>query len=151
VASLREKIKIVFFCTTTAVLALFFISIIRESIQKKADEKMLSEWLNVTLSEVINSDPPGLLIDVENTGPRIVGRTHFRLVFSVGDRTVCRVDTDHGDFKPQKKRTIMLKCTESSLYSQGIPIRGKKINFVLMVFPEYKKPIDPLKGAFYLK
>lgn len=111
---------------------------------KTAKRKLLSSF-RVSIVEIDNSNPPGLLIEVENEGARIIGMTHFRLRFYVEDKRICGVDQDAGDFKPNEKRRIFLKCQDTVEWT------NKKINFHLAVFPEGHGGFEPLIGEFTLK
>jgi hypothetical protein len=101
--------------------------------------------------EIENTIPPGILIEVENTGKRVVGMTHFRLVFSAEDKTFCWVDADVGNFKPNEKRRILLKCTVSDIKARHKSWRPKKASYTLVVFPGWKEALEPIKGEFELK
>jgi hypothetical protein len=115
----------------------------------KKEERELLSWINIAVLHIDNSIPPGLLIEVDNTGPRAIGRTHFRLVFKVGEQVFCRVDTDHGNFQPNEKRQIFLKALSVNEDIGHPP--GTRIRYFLQAFPEYKKGLDIVRGEFLLK
>ena len=120
-------------------------------IDKKAKKEDLVSWISVKVVDIDRSVPPGLYVEVENSGPRSIGKTHFRLMFTIENRLLCRVDTDYGGFQPQSKRKILLKCKGARNISRRIQSVRKKIQYVLMVYPEWKKPLEPIKGEFSLK
>lgn len=62
--------------------------------------------------DVIDRLPPGLIIEIENRGPRVIGRSHFRLVFKIKESDLCRVDTDIGGFKSGIRTNIVLQCSK---------------------------------------
>jgi len=115
----------------------------------KKEERDLLSWINISVLQIDSSIPPGLLIEVDNNGPRAIGRTHFRLVFKVGEKVLCRVDTDHGNFLPNEKRQIFLKALSVN-EDAGYP-PGTKIRYLLQAFPEYKKGLEIIQGEFLLK
>ncbi len=118
-------------------------------LHNKKETRELLSWIHVSVIEIDKSVPPGLLIEVENSGSRIVGRTHFRLVFTFGDDPICRVDSDYGNFKPDEKRRILLKCKEEDVHRSKIQT-PQKVNYYLQVFPEWKKGLEPIEGEFLL-
>ena len=133
------------------IIAIFIAtSIIKWYVKKSATKEILG-WINVSVVEIENTIPPGILIEVENTGKRAVGMIHFRLVFSAEDKTFCWVDADVGNFKPNEKRSIQLKCAESDFKSRHRTWRPKKVSYTLVVFPEWKDALEPIKGEFELK
>jgi hypothetical protein len=111
---------------------------------KEKDRKLLS-WIKVAVTQIDQSIPPGLLVEVSNNGPRIVGRTHFRLVFKSGGTELCRVDSDYGDFKPNENRRLVLKCAGGFWKTRHL---SGKIHYVLRVFPELKKSLPMIEGEF---
>lgn len=116
-------------------------------LDSKAKERDLLSWINVSVIQVENSIPPGLLVEVNNSGPRVVGRTHFRLVFEANGREFCRVDMDSGNFEPNEKRRILLKCRDTS--KNTVYSSLGKVHYLLNVFPEYKKGLGIIEGEFY--
>jgi hypothetical protein len=140
--------KLIKFCFGLLIFALAIWLLINWLHNKKETRELLS-WIHVSVSEIDKSIPPGLLLEVENSGPRIVGKTHFRLVFTFGDKTICRVDTDYGNFKPDEKRRILLKCKEEDVHRSNIQT-SQKVSYYLQVFPEWKKGLEPIEGEFVL-
>jgi hypothetical protein len=117
--------------------------------ESRREERNLLKWIKVTVAEVDRSIPPGLLVDVENGGPNVVGKMHFRLVFEVEGRSICRVDADYGDFEPGQKRRLFLKCQNAVTDAGGLSF--KKARYRLQVFPEYKRGLEMMEGEFILK
>ena len=131
------------------VAALLAIWLIIGVLKSKKEERDLLSWIKISVIQIDNSTPPGLLIEVRNDGPRVVGKTHFRLVFQADERIFCRVDEDYGNFGPNEKRRILLKATD--IYKDAQSLSQKRIRYFLQAFPEYKKGLDIIEGEFFLK
>lgn len=134
-------------------LILISVSIIYFTLQKlkqEAERKDPRNWIRVSILDEIDKLPPGLILQLENKGPRTVGRSHFRLVFSLQGSSLCRVDTDIGSFETGVKYQITLRCSEwnARISPSSYPL---KVDYILQVFPEMGKPIEPLKGQFPLR
>jgi hypothetical protein len=140
------KIVRIFFGIVVAIVAVW-LSV--TWIASRREERKLLEWINVSVAEVDRSVPPGLLVDVENSGPRVVGKTHFRLVFEVAERPICRVDADYGGFEPGQRRRLFLKCDDALTDAAGLS--SKKVRYRLQVYPEYKRGLEMIEGEFILK
>ena len=134
-------VKIIF---GLAIIALVIWLVITWISGKTAKKKLLSSF-GVSIVEIYNSNPPRLLIEVENKGAKVIGMTHFRLRFYVVDKRICGVDQDAGNFKPNEKRRIFLKCQDTT------ELTSKKINFHLAVFHDDHGGFEPLIGEFTLK
>ncbi len=147
----KKKIEYIFLGIALAALSIIIIKSIIAWMEEKSEEKNLLKWLGVSVAKVEATLPPGLIIEVFNKGTRTIGRTHFRLIFTIEDKILCSVNADIGNFKPQKKRTISLRCSQtdsSARYELG---RTDRVSYKLFVFPEWKKQLKPIKGEFKLK
>jgi hypothetical protein len=134
---------------TALVVALLAAWLVVSTLRSNKEQRDLLSWLKIEVVQVDNSTPPGLLIEVRNEGPRIVGTTHFRLVFKADGRDFYRVDEDHGNFGPNEERRILLKAKE---VSKHVPFSaGTRIHYFLQAFPEYKKGLGIIEGDFFLK
>lgn len=142
--------KIVKFCIVALAFAVAILWFLIQSFHSRKETRELLSWISVSVIEIDRAFPPGILIEVENSGPRIVGRTHFRLVFTSQDEPICRVDADYGNFKPNEKRRIMLKCKDEAVRRRNV-LTSQKVSYYLTVFPEWKKALEPIKGEFVLK
>jgi hypothetical protein len=131
------------------VIALLAIGLFVNVLKSKKEERDLLSWIKISVIQIDNSIPPGLLIEVRNNGPRVVGRTHFRLVFKADEKEFCRVDEDHGNFGPNDKRKIFLKATD--IYKNAHVSSRTRIHYILQAFPEYKKGLDIIEGEFFPK
>jgi hypothetical protein len=115
---------------------------IREEIWKGA---------RVTVVKTDPRFPPGLLIEYENTSRYAVGKTHFRLVFSINGLDISRTDRDYEkELKPGQKERILLKSVSTAPAGQkwGQPT---KATYVLIIFPDMKKPLPMITGEIELK
>jgi len=81
-------------------------------LKQEAEIKDPGNWIKVSVLDTIDRLPAGLIIELENKGPRKVGRSHFRLIFNIRGSNLCRVDTDIGGFEPEVKNQIVLRCSE---------------------------------------
>jgi len=118
---------------------------------RRNEEKKLIKWMNISVVEIDDSIPPALVIEAENTGPRIIGQTHFRLLFTMGNETIWRADQDFGNFLPAEKRRLTLKSRLSTSLAGGQVLKGKKVHYWLGVFPEWGRMGIPLEGDFVLR
>ena len=112
--------------------------------ERKKKKELLSSF-KISLIEIDSSVTPGLIVEIENKGENVIGTTHFRLRFHVDDMTSCGVDYDAGNFIPNEKRIIVLKCREKIIWTD------RPIAFFLSVFPEGYSGIEPLHGEFTLR
>ena len=110
----------------------------------KKKKELLSSF-KISIIEIDSSVTPGLIVEVENEGENVIGSTHFRLRFYVDDKTLCGVDYDAGNFIPNEKRRIVLRCGEKVIWTV------RPISYFLSVFPEGYKGIEPLSGEFTLR
>lgn len=118
-------------------------------IRSRKEQRDLLSWIKISVIQIDNSIPPGLLIEVKNDGPRVVRTSHFRLIFEADEKMLCRVDVDHGNFAPGENRKIVLKAAE---FNNGAPRSpGTNVRYFLQVFPEYKKGLAPIVGTFFLR
>ena len=131
------------------VLALLAIWLLIDVLKSKKEEKNLLTWIEISVIHVDSSIPPGLLIEVRNNGPRVVGMTHFRLAFKADEKVFCRVDEDYGNIGPNEMRRILLKATD--IYRDAHYSSGTRIHYLLQAFPEYKKGLDIIEGDFFLQ
>jgi len=114
---------------------------IREEIWKGA---------RVTVVKTDPQFPPGLLVEYENTSPYAIEKTHFRLVFSINGLEVARTDRDYlKELKPGQKERILLKSVSTAPAGQrwGPPT---KATYLLVAFPNMKKPLPELRGEIEL-
>jgi len=130
-------------------VALLAIWLIIGALKSKNEERDLFSWIKISVVQIDNAVPPGLLIEVRNDGPKVVGTTHFRLVFYADNEIFCRVDEDYGNFRPNEKRRILLKAKDLSKDAHFSS--GTRISYTFQAFPEYKKGLDIVKGEFLLK
>ena len=145
----KRKYLRVFFIIFIIITVTLFCFVIYK-LTKEAERKNPRNWIKVSVVDVINRLPPGLIIELENKGPRIVGRTHFRLVFKINEVNLCRVDTNMGGFKPGTATNIVLQCSDwnSRIYSFSY---SPQVSYILQVFPEMGKSIEPIIGRFTLR
>lgn len=145
--NLFKKISIIVVCLVF--LIIITVEIVKIIKNKREANNLLDSFV-VEVIEIDNSYPPGLVISVENLCEKAVGKTHFRLIFYYKEEILCRVDSDYGNFQPNEKREISLDCIPSNStlphYSYG-----EEITYVLVVYPNYKKPLETISGSFILK
>lgn len=153
----KKKIEIFFLGIAVIVLVIFVTDVILNWKKEKSETKELLKWVKVSIVKIDNSIPPGMTIDLKNTGPRVVGITHIRLTFISKDRNFSKdknwsmVDCDLGSLRPSEKREVTLKCRGedfSQSYRRG---SSKKVRYELYIFPEWKKSAEPLKGEIILQ
>jgi hypothetical protein len=134
---------------TAIIGALLAFYILFVMFKAKKEERDLLSWIKLSVIEIDNSIPPGLLIEVRNNGSRVVGKIHFRLVFRADEKEFCRVDKDYGNFGPNEKREILLKAAD---INKGAHFSSQtRIRYILQAFPEYKKGLDVIEGEFFLE
>lgn len=145
----KKYLSIFLISLLTLIIVIGFYFVI-DRMRRESERKNPRNWIKVSVVDTINKLPPGLIIDIENNGPRTVGRSHFRLVFEVKGISLCRVDTDIGNFEPGIKKRILLQCSgwNSKVYSFSYPI---EVDYILQVFPEWGDPVEPLEGRFRLR
>jgi hypothetical protein len=103
---------------------------------------------------VVKTDPrfpPGILVEYENASPYAVSKIHFRLVFSIGGLEVARADRDYEkEMKPGQKERILLKSVSTAPSGQtwGPPTKAA---YLLVVFPNNKKPLPEIRGEIELQ
>jgi len=115
---------------------------IREEIWKGA---------RVTVVKTDPQFPPGLLVEYENASPYAIAKTHFRLVFSINGLEVARTDREYlKELKPGQKERILLKSgsTAPTGLTYGPPT---KATYLLVAFPNMKKPLPELTGEIELR
>jgi hypothetical protein len=130
-------------------VAVFILAVVvwllADLIDKRKKKKELLSSFKISVIEIDDSITPGLIVEVENKGENIISTTHFRLRFNVEDKTLCGVDYDAGNFIPNEKRRIVLRCREQIIWTV------RPISYFLSVFPEGYKGIEPLSGEFTLR
>jgi hypothetical protein len=142
-ASTKLVSKGIFLLAAAAILIVFLTSIIKEKKQQNP-----AKWLKVSVVDIAMKIPPEMVIEVENSGPRTVGLSHFRLQLLIDNKSRCMVSEDIGNFRPGEKKIISLKCSE---FRPGVSFPYQiQIDYILQVFPEMKKPIK-LEGSFYVE
>ena len=153
----KKKIEIFFLGIAVIVLAIFVTDVILNWKKGKSETKELLKWVKVSIIKIDNSIPPGMTIELKNTGPRAVGITHIRLTFISKDRAFYKnrkwsmVDCDLGSLKPSEKREVTLKCRGED-FSQSYRRGGsKKVRYELYIFPEWKESAEPLTGEIILQ
>lgn len=153
----RKKIEMFFLGIGVIVLVIFIANVILKWMKEKSETKELLKWVKVSIIKIDNSIPPGMTIELKNTGPRVVGITHIRLTFISKDRNFSKnknwsmADCDLGSLKPNEKREVTLKCRGedfSESYRRG---SSKKVRYELYIFPEWKESAEPLRGEIILQ
>ena len=115
---------------------------IREEILKGA---------RVTVVKTDPKFPPGLLVEYENASPYAIAKTHFRLVFSITGLEVARTDREYlKELKPGQKERILLKSVSTAPAGQAWS-PPTKATYLLVVFPNNKKPLPEIRGEIELR
>ena len=146
-----KTVKIMFIGFVGLAIAYIIFNSILGWFHKRNEEKRLIKWMNISVVEIDDSIPPALVIEAENTGPRIIGQTHFRLLFDIGNETIWRADQDFANFQPAEKRRLTLKSRLSTSLAAGQVLKGQKVHYWLGVFPEWGRMKIPLEGDFVLR
>lgn len=148
---LRRTIEILFVAVVVClVLAQAASLYLRWREAKKIREAI---WKGARVS-VVKTDPqfpPGLLVEYENTSAYTVSKIHLRLVFSITGLEVARTDRDYEkELKPGQKERILLKSV-STVPSDHTWSPPTKATYLLVVFPNNKKPLPEISGEIELR
>jgi hypothetical protein len=110
-------------------------------------------WRGARVS-VVKTDqhfPPGLLVEYENASPYALSKIRFSLIFSINGLAVARAERDYEkEMKPGQKERILLKSVSTAPSGQSLG-PSTKAAYLLVVFPNNKKPLPEISGEIELQ
>jgi hypothetical protein len=147
----KRIIEIAFVAVVVALVLIQAASLYLRWREGKRIREEIWKGARVTVVKTDPQFPPGLLVEYENTSRYTIGKTHFRLVFSINGLEVARTDRDYlKELKPGQKERILLKSGSTTPTGQayGPPT---KATYLLIVFPDMKKPLPMITGEIELR
>lgn len=117
----------------------------------------LQNAVRAEILEIRTAIPPGMIIEIENTGDTSIGRTHIAMEFKAlnsrfnRNRDWSLISFDIEGLGPGEKKQIDLRCRADDFSPVYRRLADKQVIYSLMVYPEWRDPIRPIQGRVVLK
>jgi len=142
-----------------AITALFIVAL-NSLVDWNAESHRTSRLQQTVKAAVVRLEtgiPPGMVIEIENTGKTSVGRTHVAMEFKALNSRFNRrqnwslISLDIEGLEPGEKKQLKLLCRPEDFSPGYRNLSEKRVAYSLMIYPEWRDPIRPIQGEAVLK